>query len=255
MTALRVAVVQHDIVWERRSETLARLEPVVRGAAADRARLVVLSEMFAVGFSMNVEVTAEPVDGPTTQWLRRQAREHDTWIGGTVPILVDDEPRPFNTFVLAGPAGELHSYRKIHPFTYGGETGAFAAGTDIVTIEIDGVRVTPFICYDLRFADVFWEAAAATDLYVVPANWPETRRRHWTALLTARAIENQAYVVGCNRVGVGGKLRYVGDSAVISPMGDVLASAAEVETTLVVEIDAGRVAEVRRDLPFQPDRR
>jgi predicted amidohydrolase len=251
---MKVAVVQHDIAWESRSETLKKLEPSVRSAADAGARLVVLSEMFAVGFSMNVDATAEPSNGPTTEWLLEQARRCDAWICGTLPVR-EDGPLPYNTFVLASPRGELHRYRKIHPFTYGGEREAFAAGSEVVTVDVDGVRVTPFICYDLRFADVFWETAASTDLYVVPANWPETRRRHWRALLVARAIENQAYVVGCNRVGSGGKLTYVGDSAVISPMGDVLASAAEVETTLQVDVEPARVAEVRSRFPFAADRR
>ena len=246
MTALRVAVVQHDIAWEARTETLARLEPTVAAATASGARLVVLSEMFAVGFSMNVELTAESEDGPTTEWLLDQAQRGEIWICGTVPISAPGESLPYNTFVLAGPDGELHRYRKIHPFTYGGERDAFAAGKDVITVDVDGVRVTPFVCYDLRFADVFWEVAAGTDLYVVSANWPEARRRHWTALLTARAIENQAYVVGCNRVGTGGRLTYVGDSRVVSPMGDVLAGAAEVETTLLVDVDPARVAEIGR---------
>ena len=255
MTALRVAVVQHDIVWESRDETLRGLGPRVAQAAGDGARLVVLSEMFAVGFSMNVELTAEPENGPTTEWLFEQARRHGSWVCGTVPVREAGEKLAFNTFVLASPAGRVHRYRKIHPFTYGGERDAFAAGSEIVSVDIDGVRVTPFVCYDLRFADVFWEAAARTDLYVVSANWPDSRRRHWTALLAARAIENQAYVVGCNRVGVGGKLTYVGDSCVVSPMGDVLASAAEVETTLVVDVDTSRVSEVRERFPFAADRR
>ena len=255
MTVLRIAVVQHDIVWESREQTLARLEPTVGSAAAGGARLVVLSEMFAVGFSMNVGLTAEPDDGPTTQWIRGQARRHGIWICGSLPVQVSDGGLPFNAFVLAGPGGELHGYRKIHPFTYGGEREAFAAGQDIVTFDVEGVRVTPFLCYDLRFADVFWEAAAATDVYVIPANWPDTRRRHWTALLIARAIENQAYVVGCNRVGTGGRLTYVGDSAVVSPMGDPLACAAEVETTLLVDVDTSRVAAVRAQFPFMGDRR
>ncbi|MDT7546164.1 MAG: hypothetical protein QOE99_2274 [Actinomycetota bacterium] len=255
MTGLRIAVVQHDIVWESRAETLARLEPVVAGAAGAGARLVVLSEMFAVGFSMNVGLTAEDEDGPTTSWLVEQAARRDAWICGSLPVRVPGEQLPFNTLVLASPDGEVHRYRKIHPFTYGGERDAFSAGKEVITVEVDGVRVTPFVCYDLRFADVFWEAAAATDLYVVPANWPEARRRHWSALLVARAIENQAYVVGCNRVGSGGRLTYVGDSAVVSPMGDVLASAAEVETTLLVDIDTANVAAVRDRFPFHADRR
>jgi predicted amidohydrolase len=253
--SLRVAVIQHDIVWESREETLRALAPRVARAAADGARLIVLSEMFAVGFSMNIDLTAEPDNGPTTEWLFEQARRHGAWVGGTIPVRDDGEQLAYNTFVFAGPSGDVRRYRKIHPFTYGGEREAFAAGAEIISLEIDGVRVTPFVCYDLRFADVFWESAAATDVYVVSANWPETRRRHWTSLLAARAIENQAYVVGCNRVGTGGKLTYVGDSAVLSPMGDVLASAAEVEATLVVDVDPARVAEVRERFPFAADRR
>ena len=253
MTSLRVAVVQHDIAWEARDETLSRLAPVVSSAAAAGARLVVLSEMFAVGFSMRTDVTAEPEDGPTTEWLVSQAARHDTWIGGSVPAR-GDAALPYNSFVLAGPAGELHRYRKIHPFTYGGEREVFAAGHQVVTVDVDGVRITPFVCYDLRFADVFWQVAADTDAYVVVANWPDTRRRHWSALLAARAIENQAYVIGCNRVGTGGKLTYAGDSAVLSPMGDVLASASEVETTLLVDTDTEVVASVRERFPFHADR-
>ena len=255
MSALTVAVVQHDIDWEDRPATLARLEPVVARATDAGARLVVLSEMFAVGFSMNTDLTAEAEDGPTTQWLADSAARLGTWICGTLPVRAAGERLAHNTFVLASPTGEVHRYRKIHPFTYGGEREAFAGGEAILTVDVEGVRVTPFVCYDLRFADVFWEAAAATDLYVVAANWPDTRRRHWSALLVARAIENQAYVVGCNRVGTGGRLSYVGDSAVISPMGDVLASAAEVETTLLVDVDPARVAEVRDRFPFAADRR
>jgi predicted amidohydrolase len=255
MTALRVAVVQHDIVWESRDATLTGLAPVVASAATAGGRLVVLSEMFAVGFSMNIDLTAEGEEGPTTSWLVAQAAAHDVWVCGTVPVRAPGQELAHNTFVLAAPDGRVHRYRKIHPFTYGGERAAFAAGSEIVSVDIDGVRVTPFVCYDLRFADVFWEAAARTDLYVVSANWPDSRRRHWTALLAARAIENQAYVVGCNRVGVGGKLTYVGDSCVVSPMGDVLASAAEVETTLLVDVDTARVAEVRERFPFAADRR
>lgn len=254
MTALRVAVVQHDIVWESRGETLSRLAPVVQRAADAGARLVVLAEMFAVGFSMNTGLTAEASDGPTTAWLVDQAARRGTWICGTVPVS-GSGALPHNTFVLASPDGAVHLYQKIHPFTYGGERDAFAAGADVITVDVDGVRVTPFVCYDLRFADVFWEAAAGTDLYVVSANWPDTRRRHWSALLAARAIENQAYVIGCNRVGSGGTLTYVGDSAVVSPMGDVLASAAEVETTLLVDVDPARVATVRARFPFAADRR
>jgi predicted amidohydrolase len=125
-----------------------------------------------------------------------------------------------------------------------------------VTIEVGGLRITPFICYDLRFADVFWTAAPETDVYLVPANWPSPRRHHWQTLLQARAIENQAYVVGCNRVGTAGDgTEHVGDSRIVNPMGELLATASGVETIVLADVDAAEVTATRDRLRFLPDRR
>ena len=252
---MRVAAVQHDIVWENPSANFEQLTPWVAAAAAAGARLVVLTEMYSTGFSMNTAVTAESVGGPSTEFLQAQAKQHDLWIGGSIAERDEHSELPFNTFVLAGPGGEVDRYRKIHPFTYSGEHEHFAAGESFVTVEVEGVRITPLICYDLRFADEFWATASRTDCYVVPANWPDTRRSHWMALLQARAIENQAYVVGCNRVGDGGKLHYTGDSRIIDPMGEILAAASGGETVLSAEVDAEVVAQTRERFPFQQDRR
>jgi predicted amidohydrolase len=112
-----------------------------------------------------------------------------------------------------------------------------------------------FVCYDLRFADEFWQLAPTTDVYLVPANWPESRRAHWVALLQARAIENQAYVVGCNRVGSGGGLTYSGDSRIIDPLGELLATAARTESILLADVSAEEVAAVRDRFRFLQDRR
>lgn len=252
---MRVAAVQHDIVWEDPDANFDRLEPQIATAAAGGARLVLLTEMFSTGFSMNTDVTAEPVGGPSTAYLQQQAKEHGLWIGGSIPERTEDAPLPFNTFVLASPGGEVERYRKIHPFTFSGEHEHFAAGESFVTIDVEGVHVTPFICYDLRFADEFWATASRTDCYVVPANWPDTRRAHWTALLQGRAVENQAYVVGCNRVGDGGNLHYTGDSRIVDPMGEVLATASGGETVLFADVDSDRVRATRERFPFMPDRR
>jgi predicted amidohydrolase len=255
---MRVAALQVDCVWEDAATTCRRVAPWIATAAAGGARLAVLPEMFACGFSMDTAKVAEPPEGPTTVFLREEAAKHGLWLGGTVPERSPEAERPANTFVLAGPGGELHRYRKIRPFTPAGEKEAFDSGFETLTVEIpDGaatLRVTPFICYDLRFADLFWDLAEATDLFVVPANWPETRRHHWKALLVARAIENQAFVLGVNRVGTGGNLRYTGDSRIVDPLGEELAAGALGETALFAEVTAERVAQVRRELPFLADR-
>ncbi len=252
---MRVAAVQHDVVWEDRAATLARLEPQLASAAGAGARLVVLTEMFPTGFSMAPERTAEPEGGPSTEFLRTQATELRVWLAGSVPIHPAGGGRPVNRFLLAGPSGELEHYDKLHPFTYSGEQEHYAAGTRRVTFAVEGVRVTPFVCYDLRFADEFWALALETDCYVVPASWPRQRAAPWKALLPARAIENQAYVVGVNRVGTGDGLTYVGDSVILDPLGEVVAVEGEGECMITGDVDPARVREVRERYPFLRDRR
>jgi predicted amidohydrolase len=251
---IKVAAVQHDIVWESPAQTFAAVEPMIGVAAAAGARLVLLTEMFATGFSMATDRIAETTEGPSTSFLMAQAERHDVWLGGSVPVQVDSGSLLRNQLVLAGPDGTVHRYDKIHPFSYAGENDHYAAGEKVITVDIDGVRVTPFVCYDLRFGDVFWNAAESTDLYVIVANWPASRREHWKTLLRARAIENQAYVVGVNRVGAGGGVDYAGDSRIINPLGEVLAAASAVETVLVIDVDAAVVDETRARFPFLRDR-
>ena len=256
---MRVAAIQHDIAWCDREANFAHLAPLISGAASAGARLILLSETFSTGFATDRDDLGEPQGGPSSQFLTEQARLHKVWIAGSCPeIAVDaptDDQRPHNTLVLAAPDGAQHRYRKIHPFTYGGETKHFRAGDQFVTVDVEGLRVTLFVCYDLRFADEFWQLAEDTDVYLVPANWPETRRLPWMALLQARAIENLAYVIGCNRVGTGNGLQYSGDSRIIDPLGEVLASAAQTESILLADVTAGRVAEVRDRFRFLQDRR
>jgi predicted amidohydrolase len=262
-TSVRVAAVQHDIVWTDREANFAHLAPMIAAAAGAGARLVVVTETFSTGFAVDVPDLGEPEGGPSSQFLVDQAAEHGIWVGGSCPEIPpdapDDDQRPYNSFVLAGPDGTVHRYRKIHPFSYGGEEKHFRAGSELITVDIAGLRVSPLVCYDLRFADEFWQLADDTDLYLVPANWPEKRREHWMTLLTARAIENQAYVVGVNRVGSaggeGGTLTYSGDSRIVDPAGELLATASRTESVLLADISTERVADTRAHFRFLPDRR
>jgi predicted amidohydrolase len=252
---VRIAAVQHDIVWEDREANFERLAPQVARAVGAGAELVLLTETFSTGFSMTPGI-GEAEGGPSAQFLAGQAAEHGVWVGGTCPEIAAGEQLPFNSFVLAGPDGTVHRYRKLHPFTHAGEHERFRAGEEPVTLEIGGLRITPFVCYDLRFANVFWRAAPGTDVYLVPANWPSPRRLHWQTLLQARAIENQAYVVGCNRVGTAGDgTEHTGDSRIISPMGELLATAAGAETLVLADVDPAEVAATRDRLRFLADRR
>jgi len=256
---MRVAVLQHDIVWEDAAATRAALEPDVAAAAAAGARLVVLTEMFATGFSMRPSRVSEPVGGPTEHWLARQAVDHDIWLIGS--IAQNDggrDVKAVNAAVVAGPGGERYRYEKIHPFSYAGEDRHYRAGSTPLVVDIDDVRLAVFVCYDLRFADVFWELAHEVHGYVVVANWPAARRDHWRTLLRARAIENQAYVIASNRVGAAGtrrELNHAGDSAIIDPWGIVLAEASTEQTMLLAEVTSERLNSVRSEFPFLADRR
>ena len=251
---LRVAAIQHDIVWEDTAANVGAVTPLIEAAVDGGADMVVLAEMWSTGFSMNAAAIAEPPDGPTATFMHEIAARTGAWVVGSFPELTEGYDRPTNRLLMAGPDGQDHRYSKIHPFTYSGEDEHYSAGRDRLTVEIGGVRVTPLICYALRFSDLCWDAAPATDCYLVPANWPEARRAHWTTLLRARAIENQAYVVGVNRVGSAGRLDYSGDSRIIDPLGAVTDAPAGEVSTIFGDIDPAEVARVRAEFPFMDDR-
>src|SRR5262249_52150527 len=179
-------------------------------------------------------------------------RQRGLWILASIPEAGDPSPR--NMALLVSPRGTVTRYAKIHPFSFAGEHEHYGAGDRVVTAEVEGLRVTPFVCYDLRFPEAFRAAAAGTDLFAVVANWPDERREHWRVLLRARAIENQAYVAGVNRVGDGGRLHYAGDSAAVSPLGETLAEGDDRERALIAEVEPEKVAKLRARFPAPADR-
>lgn len=259
MTTLQVAGVQADLAWQDRDANHAMARTEVGRAAALGARLVVLPEMFPSGFSMDTARVAEAQDGPSAELLVDLAARHDVWTAGTFACR-HDSGLPTNRFLVAGPDGEVTTYDKVHPFTHGDEADHYVGGTRLRVAEVDGVRLGLAVCYDLRFANLFWTLGPGVDGFLVPANWPCARAAHWRALLVARAIENQAYVLGVNRVGVGrrlggGDLDYCGDTMLVDPMGATLAAASGQSNLVLGTIDTDEVAQVRDRFRFLPDRR
>jgi predicted amidohydrolase len=252
---LRVALLQMDMAWEDVAENHRRAARLLARAADAGAKLALLPEMFSTGFSMEPERVAEEPGGISERFLVAQARAFGLSILASVPQKDPAAPLPQNVALLALPAGGVTRYAKIHPFTFGGEDKVYTGGDRIVTVTVDGVRVTPLVCYDLRFPEPFRLAAEDTDLFALVANWPEARREHWRTLLRARAIENLCYVAGVNRVGDGGKLHYTGDSAVISPWGEVLAEGSAKESVLVCDVEPAAVRDARERFPVLRDRR
>jgi len=250
---MQVAGIQLDIAWEDPQTNFVRANEFSAQAAAAGARLVVLPEMFATGFSMRAEAMARHADA-TFDCLTSIATTHSVYVLGG--LVVPGAERPQNIAVVIDPAGnEVTRYSKIHPFSMAGEDQHYTAGRELVTVEIEGVRVTPLICYDLRFSELFRAAAGRTDLFVVIANWPIMRALAWRTLLAARAIDTLAFVLGVNRVGMAEDLQHRGDTSLYDPLGEVLASRAHQEGLILGSVDVDSVQRIREQLGFLNDRR
>ena len=221
---MKVAAIQHDIAFEDAEATRSYVDADDRAGGRRRRPGHRAHRDVRHRFFHAPERIAEDEGGPSEQFLIDQARQHKAWLIASVAQRGADG-RARNNAVVAGPDGPCAGTPRSTPSATPVSTSTTRQATEHLTVDIDGLRATIFVCYDLRFADEFWALRLSTDLYVVPANWPEPRRDHWRALLRARAIENQAYVVGVNRVGAAKEFAHVGDCAIIDPLGRTLAEA------------------------------
>jgi predicted amidohydrolase len=248
-----VAGIQFDIAWEDPTESFARVAPLIQQAVEEGARLIALPEMFATGFSMRSEAMADHASTIRT-FLAGTASAYEVWV--VAGFAEPGDARPANACSVYSPEGdEVLHYRKIHPFSLAHETEHFEAGDTLATVNVEGVRVTPLICYDLRFPEIFRAAAEATDLFVVIANWPSRRALAWRTLLAARAIDTQAWVLGVNRVGEAEGYPHRGDSSLLDPWGAVIATLVDQSGVVLNEVDAEVVRQARKRFPFLRDRR
>ena len=254
---MNVVAVQFDIAWENKAANFAKVRRLLQQAAPPRDSLVALPEMFATGFTMNTESMAEGYGQQTEQFLAATAQEFGVCIVAGVAMRGRDG-KTRNKALVFSPAGVLIAfYAKMRLFTPGGEADHYTPGERPITFDWAGWKVSSFVCYDLRFPELFREAVAAQrpELFVVIANWPEKRIHHWTRLLQARAIENQAYLVGVNRIGSDPFYTYSGRSLIIDPQGDILADAAGAEQCLSARLDLEPLRKYREGLPFLEDLR
>lgn len=243
------ACCQFDIAWENKPANHNRVRSLLRSAALPPQSLVLLPEMFDTGFSMNVAETEDGANGKTRQFLSGLAGELSLYlIGGLVS-------ENHNEAVTFDPDGhEIAHYQKIHLFTSAGEPDHLSAGKDLVLFDWCGLRVCPLVCYDLRFPETFRAAVKhGANCFTVIANWPAKRESHWLTLLQARAIENQAYVAGVNRIGDDPQAHYNGRSLIIDPRGEILADAGAAEKVVTAEMSVTAVAEYRQKFPVLGD--
>lgn len=249
MSTLKLSLLQQPLVWLDGEANLAHFDALL--PALTGRDLIVLPEMFTTGFAMQAPDSALP-ESRVIEWLHAWAQKLDAMVGGSVALATENGA--VNRFLLVEPQGKVHFYDKRHLFRMAGEHNFYVAGERRDIVEWRGWRILPQVCYDLRFP-VWSRNQQDYDLVLYVANWPAPRSRHWSALLTARAIENQAYVAGCNRVGDDDNgHHYSGDSVIINPQGEDLARAEPNAITVInAELSLDALQQYREAFPAWRD--
>lgn len=249
--SLAVALIQTGLIWENPEANRIKLEKKIN--AIEGADVIVLPEMFTSGFTMNATEVAETMDGNTINWLKQLADKNQTAIVGS--LIITENSNYYNRLVFVEPNGTLTTYDKRHTFTLAGEHKVYTAGTEKVVLEYKGWKICSLICYDLRFP-VWARNTEDYDLLIYVANWPKVRVNAWDALLKARAIENMAYCVGVNRVGLdGNKYEYSGHSASYNVLGHRMDSIPKSKEAFeMVILEKEHITKYREKLGFLKDR-
>jgi omega-amidase len=251
MENLKITVFQGHLFWENTDKNLQNIGLRLSGMRT-KTDIIILPEMFSTGFTMNAEKLAEPMDGKTMQWMQQTAEKYHCVVTGS--IIIKDNEHYYNRLIWMRSNGSYEQYDKKHLFTLGKEPETYTAGNSRLIVELNGWKVCPMICYDLRFPAWLRNNHQAYDLLIVVANWPERRALHWRSLLAARAIENQSYVIGVNRVGHdGNQVYHSGDSTCIDPNGNVVYYKRDEEDLYTFTISAEELIKTRRYMPFLKD--
>jgi omega-amidase len=252
MPILNITTVQTDILWENKAANLAMFEKKI-SSLKENTEVVILPEMFSTGFSMNPGILAEKMDGPTLEWMKAITAAKKIILTGSA--IIEEEGKYFNRLIWMLPNGQYGYYDKRHLFAYANEDKHYTAGNKRLIASVKGWKINLQVCYDLRFP--VWsrqQAAGEFDVLVYVANWPDRRSLAWKTLLRARAIENQCYVVGVNRIGEdGNNISYSGDSMMIDPLGEVLFEKSKEESIFTYGLQKEKLEEVRMKFPFWKD--
>ena len=268
MSALTITTIQSNLIWEEKAANLHMLEQKIT-SIEEKTEIVVLPEMFNTGFSMRPEALAETMEGETVEWMKRVSRENGIVLTGSV--MIEEAGNYYNRLIWMLPNGQYGYYDKRHLFAFGEEDKHYSPGNKRLIASVKGWKINLLVCYDLRFpvwarnrvfdAAQTHESHTSTslsapeyDVLIYVANWPERRSHAWKTLLCARAIENQCYVVGVNRVGSdANNMYYSGNSLVIDPLGQVLYHMADDEDVNTITLQKEMLDEVRNKFPFWKD--
>jgi predicted amidohydrolase len=245
---MKITLIQPDIIWENKIKNLEKMEEFISSTPAD-TEILLLPEMFNTGFSMNPGELSETPGSVTHEWMWSIAKKYCFGICGS--YIIKEDNHFFNRWIFVSPESEIWSYDKRHLFNLSGEDKLFTPGMKRIVFKFRGLRICPNICYDLRFP-VWSRIQNDYDLLINSANWPESRREVWITLLKARALENQCYVAGVNRIGIDGTgIKYSGDSMILGPKGEIIASGTQGKACLVSgDISLNDLSDFRKKFPF-----
>ncbi|HTO14747.1 MAG TPA: amidohydrolase [Edaphocola sp.] len=257
MKDLTISCIQTDLAWEDKATNLKKFETLFEQIPQD-GHIIVLPEMFSTGFSMKPAPLAEKMDGPTVKWMQNQAQKLRKIITGS--IIIEEDDKYINRLIWMQPDGTFYYYDKRHLFAFAGENNEYTAGNKKVIVQVNGWKINLQVCYDLRFP--VWarqsppkeNSAASYDLLIYVANWPQRRIKAWDTLLAARAIENQCYVVGVNRIGNDANdIYHDGSSSVFDPWGATIWNCKDKEAVFTTTLSAEKLLEARTKFPFLRD--
>jgi predicted amidohydrolase len=249
---LKVTIIQSELHWENVDENLAMFTDKIN-AITEQTDVIVLPEMFTTGFSMDSIRLAEKMDGKTVEWMKSQAKAKNAVVTGS--LIIEEEGNYYNRLIWAQPDENIFTYDKRHLFRMAEEDKHFTAGENRLIVEWKGWKICPLICYDLRFPVWSRNSLPAFDCLIYIANWPEARKEPWSKLLEARAIENQVYVVGVNRVGLDGKeISYSGNSVVVDPKGNAISNITPSQNEITtIELNKIELEDFREKFPVELD--
>ena len=247
---INVTLIQSDIIWEDRISNLKKYQEKIN--QIESTDLIILPEMFTTGFSMSPKGISENMNGETIKWMKQNAHKMNSAICGS--IIIEEDSKYFNRFIWVNPDGSIHHYDKRHLFSFAGENENYTAGSEKIIIEYKGWKICPLVCYDLRFP-VWSRNVEDYEVLIYVANWPSKRKSAWRSLLVARAIENQCYVIGVNRVGEDGKsVLYNGDTSLINALGETLYINSQCEDIFTTSLSRVDLKKIRNTFPFLKDK-
>ncbi len=250
---MKIGLTQMDIVWEDKERNMEKAAKLIEQAAKQGVELLVFPEMTFTGFTMNTALAGEEMlFSPTLRFFKENSRKYH--MAMAFGFVEDFGEEYYNKLMIVSEGRVIYDYDKIHPFNYGEEGRHYIGGHEVKTATLKDMEISGFVCYDLRFPEVFQAVSGQADMILVIANWPKERILHWETLLRARAIENQCYIIGVNRIGKGNGVEYMESSMAFDPLGERLTKAHSKSELMVIEVDADKVKQTRKKYPFKEDR-